>query len=86
VMLATIATFMATQGLSMLLGFVATMFKNWMETKQAAASAKEAGAAEATAATNRETADAEHRASDVAINAKHGADLDDDLASGKRGI
>lgn len=83
-MLATIATFMATQGLSALLGFLATIVKGWMDTRQAAASAKQAGSAEVAAATNKETSDANRRAADAAVNAERGDAVDDKLSSGGR--
>jgi hypothetical protein len=65
-MLSTVATWAATQGLSLLLGFLATVIKNWMDGRQAAQGQRDLGAATTASAVNKESADAERRAAAVA--------------------
>lgn len=45
---------------------------------------REAGAAETASSINKDSADAQRRAADAAINTPHGNSLDDDLESGRR--
>jgi hypothetical protein len=82
-MLSTIGAWLASNGASLLLGFVAKLISDAMTRAQADRNAKGVGRLTATATINKETSDAERRASDAAINA---ADLDrvlDDLDRGR---
>lgn len=83
-MLSAIATWFAGKGAALLLGAAANFVLGYVNDRNKEAALREAGAAEAASATNRETANAERRASDAAINASAGTALDDDLASGRR--
>jgi hypothetical protein len=72
--------------LSALLGAVAKFLLDLISDRKADAALKQSGAAEQAAATARESADANRKAADVALNARRGTDLDRDLESGDRGF
>ena len=65
-MMATVSAWLASQGVSLLLGFAATLIKNWMDGQRAAGAQREAGALQAANAMNQEMANAERRAAAVA--------------------
>lgn len=83
---ASVATWAASQGAGLLLGFVMKLVMGYLDGQRAAQAQHDAGAAEVAAKVSKENSDVERRASEVAINARRGADLDDALASGARGI
>jgi hypothetical protein len=61
----TLAGWLASQGAGLLLGFVAQLFKDYMDGARSAQAQREAGAASTAAKVNKETADAERRAGEV---------------------
>lgn len=63
---ASAAAWMASQGVGLLLGFLGTLIKNWMDGKRAAAAQEQLGATRAANAVAIETAAAERRAAAVA--------------------
>lgn len=70
----------------LLIGAAVKLILGWISDRKAEAALKAAGAAETASNVNKENADAERRASSVAVNAKRGAGVDDDLADGTRGF
>jgi hypothetical protein len=62
---ASAAAWMASQGVGLLLGFLGTLIKNWMDGQRAAAAQEQLGATRAANAVNAETAAAERRAAAV---------------------
>lgn len=66
--LATIGAWLASYGLGAILKFASDALGNYQAQRQADSNAKAAGQAEATSTINREAADAERRASEVAVN------------------
>jgi hypothetical protein len=78
-MFATVATWLATQGASLALGFLATLIKDWWATNQANQAQRDAGRAQQ-ANEARAQADADLARSDAATRAaasKHAADPTD---------
>lgn len=82
-MLATISAWLATQGVSLALGFLASVLKDAWATYQANKAQRDLGASETAATINKETADAERRAASAAINAPDRARVTDDADQGK---
>jgi hypothetical protein len=66
--LATIGTWLASYGLGAILKFASDALGNYLAQRQADTNAKAAGQAEVTSTINKESADAERRASEVAVN------------------
>lgn len=66
--LATIGTWLTSYAGGLVLKLVVDLFSNWLSQRQADANAKAAGRAETTSTINKESADAERRASEVAVN------------------
>lgn len=67
-------------------GAIGGGFKLWSvyARRKVVSQEREAGAAIVTAETNKEAANAERRAAEAANNASSGAQLDDDLAAGRK--
>lgn len=82
-MLSAILTWLASSGASLILGFLAQVIRDVAADRRASQSQRDLGAAQTNAAVNGETANAERRASDAAINAERGPGLDDGLQSGR---
>jgi hypothetical protein len=82
-MLSAIGAWLASNGASLLLGFVAKLISDAATRAQADRNAKAVGQLTTTATVNKETADAERRASDAAINAPDLRRVLDDLDRGK---
>jgi hypothetical protein len=61
----TVAGWLASQGAGLLLGFVAQLFKDYVDGARSAQAQRDAGAASTAAKINQETADAERRAAAV---------------------
>lgn len=72
----TVAGWLASQGAGLLLGFLAQLFKDYIDGARSAQAQREAGAASTAAKINQETADAERRAAAV-------KPLDRDSAAGR---
>lgn len=85
-MLSALAAWFTTKGVGLLLGALAKFALDFVNDRKKESALREAGAAEATSAINKETSDAQRRASEAAINASRGPDLDDELGRGDRQI
>lgn len=77
---------MGAEIVGLILGFLAKLILGYIEDRRAAQAQRDAGAATTSSQINKETADAERRASEAQANAPTGSQLDDDLASGRRGF
>jgi hypothetical protein len=77
---------MGSSLIGLLIGAAVKLILGYISDRKAEATLKEAGAAETATKISQENADADRRATQVVVNAKRGADVDDDLANGTRGF
>lgn len=82
-MLSAIGAWLAGNGASLLLGFVAKLISDAMTRSQADANAKSVGQLTVTAKVNQEAADADRRITTATINAPDVGGVIDDLDRGK---
>jgi hypothetical protein len=82
-MLSAIGAWLAGNGASLLLGFVAKLINDAMSRSQADANAKSVGSLTITAKVNQEAADADRRVTKATINAPDVGGVLDDLDRGK---
>ncbi len=82
-MLSAIGAWLASNGASLLLGFVAKLISDAMTRRNADANAKSVGSLTVTAKVNQEAADADRRATKAAIDAPDVGGVIDDLDRGK---
>lgn len=83
-MLSAVLTWFASKGVGLLLGAIFGAANEYATNRKAEQAQRDAGAAEAAAATNKETSDANRRAADAAVNSDRGDAADDKLISGDR--
>ena len=77
------ATWLATTGAGLILGFLAKIVIGWITAKNDAGDAYRRGADDVATKVNQETTDADRRAAQRQADTPVGARLDDDLASGR---
>lgn len=77
------ATWLATTGAGLILGFLAKILVGWITAKNDAGDAYRRGADDVADKINQETTDADRRAAQRQVDAPAGTRLDDDLSSGR---
>jgi hypothetical protein len=82
-MISAILSWFAANGLTIVLGALAAYLKDIHAANASAQAQRDAGAASTAASVNKETADAERRAADAAVNAPDRDAVAGDLDAGK---